>query len=101
MSDAFLSKLLQYRSLLVDREFIKNILKEIDRFQSIRQLIISICSLLGLLSFLSVVSLDWMRNFDIAASNILEAFAELPTESIAMVVMSSILILGFWLVVDD
>ena len=101
MSDTFFSKFLQYRSLLVDRKFIENIMAEIERFQSIRRLIITLCSLLGFVSFMSVLSLDWMRDFDLATSNIFESLAALPTESIAMVVMSSVAMLGFWLIVDD
>lgn len=101
MSDAFLSKFLQYKSLLVDRKFIENIMAEIERFQLIRRLIITLCSLLGFISFLSVLSLDWMRDFDLAVSSIFGSLAALPAESITMVVMSSVVMLGFWLIVDD
>ena len=101
MPDTFFSKILQYRSLLVDRKFIENIMAEIERFQSIRRLIITLCSLLGFVSFMSVLSLDWMRDLDLATSTIFEALAALPAESIAMVVMSSVAMLGFWLIVDD
>ena len=101
MSDTFFSKFLQYRSLLVDRKFIENIMAEIERFQSIRRLIIILCGLLGFVSFMSVLSLDWMRDFDLAASGIFESLATIPAESIAMVVMSSVAMLGFWLIVDD
>lgn len=101
MSDTFFSKFLQYKSHLTDRKFIEKIMAEIERFQSIRRLIITLCSLLGFVSFVSVLSLDWMRDFEIAASNIFEPLTTLPAESIALVVMSSIAILGFWLIVDD
>ena len=101
MSDTFFSKFLQYRGLLIDRKFVENIMAEIERFQSIRRLIITLCSLLGFVSFTSVLSLDWMRDFDLATSNTFESLATLPAESIAMVVMSIVGMLGFWLIVDD
>ena len=101
MSDAFFTKILQYKSLLVDRQFVEKVMAEIERFQSIRRIIISLCSLLGFISLMSVLSLDWMRDFELAATSIFEPLAKLPTESIAVIVMSSIAMLGFWLVVDD
>ncbi len=101
MSELFLSKLLQYRSQLVDHDFIKKIMKEIDQFHSIRQFIILGCSVIGIFSLIGALSLDWMLEFDLASSQLVGELSSVPTESVSIMVVASVMILGFWLVVSD
>ena len=103
MKDTFFENLLSYREQLVDQAFVDNLFKKINRRHQIRNLIISMCAIVGLFSLSMVNSLDWIALPAISQSL---ASIELPhitfsPESFSVLSVLLFIFIASWLIAAD